>query len=172
MTSGLEFCQPSGRLIFRQRRLGSSASLKKKERKTCGLRSAALQSRTNVLASFLKVTQRLGTQFSNCVFFFAKKKCHLASGFSCDTSYSGTLEIFGILAFPATLAILGHWKFLEYWLFLRTWLFLWKCLASAGILAILFYFLLIFILLFLFYFGTFCVWKIGGWKSDANAKLE
>ena len=191
MTSGLEFCQPSGRLIFRQRRLGSSASLKKKERKTCGLRSAALQSRANVLASFLKVTQRLGTQFSNCVFFFAKKmplgqRLFLRHwlfwdtgnfwniGYSCDTSYSGTLEIFGILAFPATLAILGHWKFLEYWLFLRTWLFLWKCLASAGILAILFYFifLLIFIMLFLFYFGTFCVWKIGGWKSDANAKLE
>ena len=104
MTSGLEFCQPSGRLIFRQRRLGSSASLKKKERKTCGLPSAALQSRANVLASFLKVTQRLGTQFSNCVFFLAKK-CHLASGFSCDTGYSGTLEIFGILAIPANLAI-------------------------------------------------------------------
>ena len=89
MTSGLEFCQPSGRLIFRQRRLGSSASLKKKERKTCGLRSAALQSRANVLASFLKVTQLRGTQFSNCIFFglfciyfFLQKKFAISNLFS------------------------------------------------------------------------------------------
>ena len=37
--------------------------------------------------------------------FCKKKKCHLANGFSCDTGYSGTLEIFGILAIPANLAI-------------------------------------------------------------------